>query len=223
MLRSLVGSEMCIRDRIDTKTLLHEIKSWLQSSGSYLAKAVDYTALKFTQSGVQLDAIGSNGVRAKKIIFCEGYQAINNPWLKKLPFKLSKGEILTLKNNSSLQQMLSWGRWYVPHGSDQAKLGSNYAWDDLSLEPSADIKNKLLSSLREHLNIDTQLINHEVGVRPTTKHRQPFIGPISGLSDAYCFNGFGSKGCLTIPRHAIDLCNLLLNDKALSPEVCKWL
>ena len=111
----------------------------------------------------------------------------------------------------------------MPLGDGLAKLGSNYAWGDLSLNASADIKDKLLGSLHENVNIDAELVNHEVGIRPTTKYRQPFIGPISGLEKAYCFNGFGSKGCLTIPQHAADLCDFLLSYKLLPPEVSECL
>lgn len=208
---------------IDSKALLQSTKSWLQRSERYLSAALDYTSITFTKTGVHIDDINWPRIQAKKIIFCEGYQAINNPWLKSLPFKLSKGEILTVTNKSPINLMLSWGNWYVPQADGLAKLGSNYAWGDLSLSPSTGVKDKLLLSLRENLKVNTELMDHEVGIRPTTKHRQPFIGPISGLENAYCFNGFGSKGCLTIPQYASDLCDFILSDKALSAEVCQWL
>lgn len=208
---------------VDTKRLLESIKRWLKDSESYLSGSIDYTALTPTLTGVSLQGVACQTIEAKYVIFCEGYQAINNPWLKDLPFKLSKGEILTLTNKSQYHTMLSWGRWYVPLTNGLAKLGSNYAWGDLSLNPSTNIKNKLLSSLDENLTLNAELVDHEVGIRPTTQYRQPFIGPISGLENAYCFNGFGSKGCLTIPQHAADLCDFLLNRKPLATEVSKCL
>jgi hypothetical protein len=42
------------------------------------------------------NGINWQDISAKKIIFCEGYHAIHNPWFNYLPFQLAKGEILTL-------------------------------------------------------------------------------------------------------------------------------
>ena len=163
-------------------------------------------------------------LNAKYLIFCEGYQAINNPWLKHLPFKLAKGEILSVKPNSIKQAMLSWGSWLVPTNDGAFKLGANYDWNSTELEKTESVKQKLLDSLASHTNIKKpDLVNHEVGVRPTTIDRQAFVGPIKALKNTYCFNGFGSKGCLTIPTHVDLLCDHILNGSPLPEELCKWL
>jgi hypothetical protein len=47
-------------------------------------------------------------ISAKKIIFCEGYQAIHNPWFNYLPFQLAKGEILTLTAKQILPSTMSF-------------------------------------------------------------------------------------------------------------------
>jgi len=163
------------------------------------------------------------GVSASKLIFCEGYQAQKNPWLNGLPFKLAKGEVLTVKAQNGPDSMLSWGNWLVPNDDGNYKLGSNYDWGDTSLVPSEAIKQKLFESLELQTDLQASLIDHEVGVRPTTTDRNAFVGEISSLDNAYCFNGFGSKGCLTIPAHAELLCEHLLNNKPLPEKLTKWL
>ncbi len=203
---------------VDTSRLLKETKTWLQSINAYREQALNYQTLSFEHNRISI-----KGVKARKVIFCEGYQAINNPWLNDLPFKLSKGEILTLKNQHANDTMLNWGNWYLPQANGYAKLGSNYAWGDTTQTCSNELREKLLTSLEHATRINGSVTKHEVGIRPTTKFRTPFIGPISSLKNAYCFNGFGSKGCLTIPLNAINLSNHLVRDTPLAPEVTQWL
>lgn len=202
---------------INTQRLIAKSRTWLEQQQSYLAREVAYDQIEVTENGF---AVG--GEQSTNIIFCEGHQAINNPWLRKLPFKLSKGEILTIETDTPVTHLLNWGNWLAPFG-DNAKLGSNYQWDDLSLSPNRKIKQQLLTSLRKHTHYEGKVIHHEVGIRPTTRQRRPFIGPLSNLKGAYCFNGFGSKGCLLIPYHADLLCDHLFAQSPLSRELTQWL
>lgn len=203
---------------VDTKRLLQATKDWLTKQSSYLSASVDYTQMVFTTDGVKY-----NNVTASRVIFCEGYQAINNPWLNQLPFKLAKGEILTVETPVETRLMLSWGNWLIPHKNMSAKLGASYAWQDTDLTPSNQVKEKLLDSLQSQTGLRPNVVNHEVGVRPTTTHRHAFVGPIKARDHAYCFNGFGSKGCLTIPSHATLLCDHLLKQTPLAEDISKWL
>ncbi len=203
---------------VDTKLLLREVKAWLSNQHAYLNTEVDYTKLTFTDKSISYGQI-----TADNIVFCEGYQAINNPWLMNLPFKLAKGEILTLEKVHDDWPMLSWGNWLAPQKTNTSKLGSNYTWHDTELTTVTGVKEKLLDSLERHTGLKATVLNHEVGIRPTTTDRHAFVGPIKKLERAYCFNGFGSKGCLTIPSHAHTLCNHLIDDVAIPEELSKWL
>lgn len=203
---------------VDTKSLLSLSRKWLQNQGAYLEEKIDYSKIEFSESNVVCQ-----GIKTTKLIFCEGYQAKNNPWIERLPFKLAKGEVLTVEAENGPNSMLSWGNWLVPSDTDTYKLGSSYDWNDTSLAPTEAVKQKLLGSLALQTSIEASLIKHEVGVRPTTTDRNAFVGSISTLKNAYCFNGFGSKGCLTIPAHAELLCEHLLNDKPLPEKLTKWL
>ena len=198
---------------VDSKRLLNEIHTWLTEQGKVHSVKLNYEELKFDEAGVQYA-----NLRADKIIFCEGYQAIQNPWLKNLPFLLSKGEILTLNLEQKHGDLLNWGNWLVPI-HDYYKLGANYEWDNLDLSPTKKIKQSLLDSLNQNFNFNVDTINHEAGIRPTTKHRQPFIGPIKSKLNAYCFNGFGSKGCLIIPSYANLLTDHLCHNRVLPKKV----
>ena len=198
---------------VDTNALLDKVKDWLLTNNSYIQMKLEYAAIEWHSHGLNLGELS-----AQKIVFCEGHQARFNPWLANLPFKLAKGEVITLElATAQPRQMLSWGQWLVPFGQSQAKLGSNFCWDKLDLEPDPVTREKLLDSLAAHTTVQATPVTTQVGIRPTTLRRTPFVGPISGLNNAYCFNGFGSKGCLTIPYHAELLCEHLLEQREL-PE-----
>lgn len=210
---------------VDCKALLSATRQWLTVRGSYAQGKIDYTQIRVTERGVTLGEW-----RAKRMIFCEGYQAIYNPWLKHLPFKLAKGEILTIDiTPTPPDKLLSWGNWLVPDAPNMrekrghARLGSNFVWNDLTFTPSDKNKDKLLNSLEQQTGLVGSVRKHDVGIRPTTTHRKPFIGAISKLEHAYCFNGFGSKGCLLVPFYAELLVKHLLENAPLPQEVTQWI
>ena len=67
-------------------------REFLKKSNSFIGSTFDYNKIKFEENGVNW-----NGYEAKQIIFCEGYQSIHNPFFSWLPFKLTKGEVLTVQ------------------------------------------------------------------------------------------------------------------------------
>lgn len=197
--------------------LLYKMKSWLADRDSIMSGVVDYQEIKSANGYFSFQ-----DVKAAKIIFCEGHRATINPWLSKLPFKLSKGEVLTVDPGASVSQMLNWGNWLVP-GFHGVKLGSTYEWNELSVAPNPKTEAKLLASLEKYTGLTATTTLHSTGIRPTTLRRIPFVGPLSELKNAYCFNGFGSKGCLLIPHHAQQLCDNLLYQQPLPRELTQCL
>jgi glycine/D-amino acid oxidase-like deaminating enzyme len=213
---------------VNTSSLLDHLKSWLSERSSYMEAKLDYKTL--LRSGESFSIVDKT---AKQVIFCEGYQAINNPWLEHLPFKLSKGEVLTVQTNPVLNdKMLNWGSWMLPAlpGTESrlVKLGSNYDWIDLDLTPNPQTAAKLLDSLKQFTPYEAELVRSDVGIRPTTVQRHPFVGRLINLEHAFCFNGFGSKGCLLIPHYAQLLCQHLValgtaTEHPLPTYLTKWI
>jgi len=203
---------------VDAAVVLSTLKDWLIERQSYQCAKLDYDEVAANTSGFKV-----GNYRAKYLVFCEGYQAIHNPWLQHLPFKLAKGEILTVKTEPELNNsLLSWGNWLVSTNG-LAKLGSNFVWNDLSLNPSQTSRESLLASLLENTNMNVKVLEHKTGIRPTTTQRKPFVGAIGKLKNAYCFNGFGSKGCLLIPHYAELFSEHLLTDQPLPQELTQWI
>ncbi len=210
--------------RIHTSELLLAFKQWLLDKQSYLEMKVDYHDIEILSNKVKM-----GDVESKNIIFCEGYQAIHNPWWKHLPFKLSKGEILKIKVNKSMDTMLNWQQWLIPDSADgkELLLGSTYHWGDFSqetsLHSSQEAKDDLLDSLEANTNLKAQVLEQRAGIRPTPTHRLPYIGQHKTESKVYCFNGFGSKGCLTIPYYSTLFAKHLSDNCALPKDITRWL
>ena len=194
----------------NSQNLLDYMSKWLRLQDSIKCEPFDYGALKINAKEIQYRCRNNELISAKKVVFCEGYQAINNPWLKDLPFKLAKGSVLEIcaeqikAIDNETMSLLNWGHWLLVDVHNHARLGSTYDWNDTSIDASNDNQQKLLNSLYKYSGLRAQVITHKTGVRPTTKQRQPFVGALSNLQHAYCLNGLGSKGCLIAPYY-VDL------------------
>lgn len=201
---------------LDTNALLEGMREYLLETGRYRPQHIDYAELVPQQEGVSFD-----GIRCERVIFCEGYKAIHNPWFNWLPFTPAKGEILALQIAQSLPQvMINAGRWLMPRADGSYRLGATYEHDALNEIPTDAARETLLAALPELLSDpgEYRLLDHQAGVRPATQDRQPFIGLHPRLPQLGIFNGFGSKGSLLIPWHAERFADALLGDGTLPIE-----
>lgn len=211
--------------RVYVPALLEKMQHWLCEQDAYVKQKIDYSEITITENEIEL-----NDIKAQNIIFCEGYQAIHNPWWQHLPFKLSKGEILSVKLNKKINALYNWRQWIFPKNgsnSNTALLGANYEWgdfsDEASLTPTKTARDYLLMRLESNTNLKAELIDQKAGIRPTPTHRFPYIGAHKEHHNIFCFNGFGSKGCVTIPYYSELLVESLVNNKPLPKEVTQWL
>jgi glycine/D-amino acid oxidase-like deaminating enzyme len=202
---------------LDTNTLLEGIREYLREHGSYHPRHIDYTELHISDEGVRFGSI-----TCRRVIFCEGYKAITNPWFNWLPFTPAKGEILSLRFEQALPEvMINAGRWLMPRADGEYRLGATYEHEQLNEITTDKARQMLLASLPEILAEPGayHVTGQQAGVRPATRDRQPFIGHHPEHPQLGIFNGFGSKGSLLIPWHAKRLAEAL-DDKSPIPESC---
>jgi len=202
---------------LDTRALLEGIREYLLETGRYRPQHIDYADLLPEEDHVRFD-----GISCGRVIFCEGYKAIHNPWFNWLPFTPAKGEILALRLEQELPRvMINAGRWLMPRENGEYRLGATYEHEVLDEVPTAEARETLLAALPEILSQpgDYRVVDHQAGVRPATQDRQPFIGLHPRLPQLGIFNGFGSKGSLLIPWHAETFADALLCDCPLPIEV----
>jgi len=203
---------------LDIQTLLQSTLNWLKTDNAHLNECFNYEALETNTNGFVY-----HNIKAKRVIFCEGFQAMQNPWLSELPFKAAKGSVLTVTTENQRQSMLNWGNWFLPTTDGKAKLGSTYEWHKLDDTINTDDAEKLTASATKFTNLNFKVIDHQTGIRPSTKQRKPFVGPLSNLNNAYCLNGLGSKGCLIAPWHSNHLSNHLEHGANIETDLNQWL
>ena len=80
-----------------------------------------------------------------------------------------------------------------------------------------------MRSAQANLPLRFTQLEAQAGVRASTPDRVPFVAPVPNRPNAYCFNGFGSKGSLTIPTYAELLCDHCLQQKPLPHALTRWL
>ncbi|MGD2116742.1 MAG: FAD-dependent oxidoreductase [Chromatiales bacterium] len=200
-----------------TTGLLDGMAEQLEQQHSLQRQAFDYNEVQLRDGKVQW-----RHYQAQHCVFCEGYQAISNPWFDWLPWQPAKGDILTIESEqASVEHIINRGNWLIPIGANRYKTGATHDWNLDSTQPNPAAQQQLLQSCKA-LFIqppDCKVVNHETGVRPATRDKQPFIGFHPQHQQLLMFNGFGAHGSLMMPFYASQLSRVLQNEGSLPKSV----
>jgi len=159
-------------------------------------------------------------LEAKKIIFCEGFRAKNNPFFDWLPFKLSKGEILTIEMVFPWPlQVVNKGVFVLPLSDHIYKVGATHNWLNMDESPTSEGREELCLKLSRIMKVPYTILKHEAGIRPTTSDRRPLIGIHPEYETVGIFNGMGTKGVLLAPYFASHFIDFLDGKTTLNKEV----
>lgn len=191
----------------DTAKLLTAYADFLKTKNLLIHEPVHYSDILVKDTHVEW-----KDQKAARLIFCEGWQAQNNPWFRHLPYNNAKGEILTLEipGHHLPEAVFSGGQWICPTGT-HFRAGSTFSWDDLNTIPTENGKQDILSGLGAFLNKPVSVIDHRAGVRPIFKDLKPRAEFHPQYERLGIFNGLGSKGVLLAARHAANLAQSILN------------
>ncbi|NOG56526.1 MAG: FAD-binding oxidoreductase [Bacteroidetes bacterium] len=200
---------------LDIKLLLESFRTHLKNLSCLIDSEFEYDKIIF-----QEDSIIYKSIKAKKIIFCEGSQLTNNPFFNDIPMSLNKGELITIKSNEiQTKSILKKSIFILPIDKDTYKVGATFEWKWENENPSESKKLWLIKQLTELTKAKFTVINHEAGIRPSTKDRRPAIGLHKNYKTLALFNGLGSRGCFTAPLLAEEFIRFLENKEALDKEV----
>lgn len=200
---------------LDTEPLLNSLNEYFKSNCIMLNEE-----LQFDQLAGKEDKFTYKNIEFEKIIFCEGYKGMMNPYWKHLPWQPSKGELLYIRcAGLKAEEIINRKIFILPLGNDIYKAGSTYAWDSLNEIPTEDAKEKLIHELQKMLCIPFEVIDHVAGVRPTVKERRPFVGFHPAHPHIGIFNGLGTKGVMTGPWLAHHFTQHITNNTVLLEEV----
>lgn len=183
---------------VDTEKLLINYHRFLENENLLLKEEFNYSLLEIDSDFVQY-----KNIKAKNIIFAEGFGMMANPYFSKLPLDGTKGELLIIKvPNLNLDAVIKTSVFILPLGNDLYKVGATYNWKDKTNLPTEEGKQELLENLKEILNCDFEIIEHLAGVRPTVKDRRPMVGTHPNYERIHLLNGLGTRGVMLAPAMA---------------------
>lgn len=159
-------------------------------------------------------------IEAENIIFCEGFNTINNPYFKYLPIRQTKGEALIFESKALPQDKIIGGFCNItPLGNHQFYAGATYDWDDIDLNPTEKKKKIILQKIEQTIKVSFKIIDHKAGIRPTVIDRRPLIGQHPKHKNLFIFNGLGTKGLSLAPYFAHHFVEYIKNKTPLNTEV----
>ncbi len=201
--------------RVDIVTLQKAYIRYLEQINAFAKASFDYTQLQLLEDGVIYQDI-----KAKKIVFAEGYGMTKNPYFNQLPLVGNKGEYIIVKvPGLALDAALKASFFIVPLGEDRYKVGATYDWTSKDFLPTATAREELMAKFKTVVNLPFKVIDQEVGIRPTTGDRRALIGQHPLYPQMAVLNGLGTRGIMAGPLLARYLFNYLENQQPLPPEV----
>lgn len=196
---------------------------FLKTSRAYFLKKASLLSEKFDVGDLSLSEnyVSYHNNDADKLIFCEGYKTITNPFFNWLPFKLTKGELLTVqlkgKGTIPIDKVINKGVFILPVGNNTYKVGATYEWEDLTEQPTEKGKQELVEKLKKVIRVPFDILDHRAGIRPTVHDRRPLMGLHPDHPTLGIFNGMGTKGVMLAPYFANQF-SLFLDKKIPLPE-----
>jgi glycine/D-amino acid oxidase-like deaminating enzyme len=201
--------------RIDTKALLADYKKELQTNNQILFESFDYSSVVFEEEEVVY-----KDIKAKKIIFCEGYGMHKNPFFKDLPMNEAKGELLTIHAPElDVDFLIKAAVFVLPIGDHHYKVGATFNWKDKTLSPTEEGRKELVEKLETFISVPYRIVDQTAGIRPTVKDRRPLVGIHPKHKQLALLNGLGTRGVMIAPKVAKDLYEYLTNGILLDDEI----
>ena len=201
--------------RIDTNTLITSYKENLIKNKQLIEEAFNYEELQLSES-----IVSYKDIKAKNIVFAEGFGLKQNPLFNYLPINESKGELLTIHApDLKIDYVLKSSVFVLPLSNDLYHIGATYNWTDKTNNITKEGREELLNKLETFLNCDFKVIDQVAGIRPTVKDRRPLVGKHPKQNNVYVLNGLGTRGVMIGPYVAKQLFNYIENNIELDTEI----
>lgn len=200
---------------VDTASLLESYRNYLIENHWFRQEALDYTAISFEEN-----CCAYKDIKAKHIIFAEGFGLHANPYFNHLPLDGTKGELFIIKAPGlDLDVIVNTSVFILPLGNDLFKVGATYNWKDKTDLPTEEGKTELVARIQEIIDCDFEIVSHFAGVRPTVRDRRPLVGTHAVHKRIHLLNGLGTRGVMLGPAMADALYNAIEKQIPLVKEI----
>ena len=200
---------------VDTASLLESYRNYLVDTDRFRQESFDYTAINFEDN-----CCIYKDIKAKHIIFAEGFGLHVNPYFNHLPLDGTKGELFIIKAPGlDLDVIVNTSVFILPLGNDLFKVGATYNWKDKTDLPTEEGKAELIERIQEIIDCDFEIVSHFAGVRPTVRDRRPLVGTHAVHKRIHLLNGLGTRGVMLGPAMADALYNAIEHQIPLVKEI----
>jgi glycine oxidase len=210
------GFEITVAGQLDIRQFITRFRSLLKAQDRLLEAPFRYDLLRISSAAVEW-----RDIRARYVIFCEGYRMTENPYFNAIRLNPAKGEVLTLETpDFSDLRIVQCGKWIFRSLSGQILAGTTYSWDHLDENPTCEAKDQIRKGIQSFCELDFEVTDHRAGVRAVTKaDNRPIVGVHPNWPRLAILNGFGSKGALQVPFSARQLLENLEQNEYLHSEI----
>lgn len=201
--------------RVDTDVLIPAYLDYLSKHNQLYNDSFEHDALEYSQNYLRYKEL-----KAKYIVFAEGFGVKNNPFFQHIPLNGTKGEVIEVAiPDLQTEVAIKSSVFLLPLGNHKYYVGATYNWQDKTNQPTTEGREELTKKLKQFLKIPFTVINHRAGVRPTTKDRKPLVGVHPQFNSMFVLNGLGTRGVMVAPYVANALFELIENQKPLPKEI----
>ena len=199
----------------DTEAFMTATIEHLEGMNSFNQQSFEHQQLQLHD-----DCVRYKNMQARHLIFAEGFAMRHNPYYNHLPLQGNKGELLIVRiPGLELSYIIKSAVFLMHYKDDLFWVGATYSRDDLTPVPTSDARTYLTSRLENFLKRPYEIVEHKVGIRPTTQDRRPFIGSVDSSKRHFICNGMGSRAVLVAPWAALSLYDYMYNAAALDSKV----
>lgn len=200
---------------LNTASFMYAVKEYFSARNEYRDEAFAGN-IEFSNDEITYE----DKLSARKIIFCEGHLAAENPFFPNLPIAPSKGEMMHVSiPGLNLDDVINGPVYLAPLGNDLYTCGATYAPGKSDERITEDARAELITKLESMIRLPFRSESQFAGVRPAGRDRKPLVGTSRSNPNIAIFNGMSSKGVLLAPYLAKLLADHLENGAELPYEI----
>jgi glycine oxidase len=209
------AGEVTYSGKVNLYLLMQRYAEHLKKTQSILFELFDFQKLRLGS-----ESIFYKNIETKRIIFCEGIKATENPFFSYLPFNGSKGQVLIIRiPNFKPVKIFKHKIFLVPLYEDVFWVGATQENNFENDFPTEKGKTQLTEILEQVIDVPYEILEQQAAIRPNTRDRRPFIGQHPIFDKLFIFNGLGTKGSSLAPYFANHFAEYLLGCSELMKEV----
>ncbi len=201
---------------VNVSALLDDVQNELKRRNLLRNEYFDYEQLHIHEKYV-----GYKDIKARKIVFAEGYGLKNNPFFKDLPLMGTKGEMLMIETEAQIPYIVKSNVFIAPNvvKKGQYYVGATYNWNDKTNLPTPQARKHLEEKLSRLLQKPFRVVLQKAGIRPTVTDRRPLAGVHGRYRNLGVLNGMGTRGVILAPSIAKQLFGYMEFGMTLPKEI----